>query len=312
VQRVAAMATATAAPAARPLTRAYDYLVIGGGSGGLASARRASSYGASVALVESGRLGGTCVRPRRALGTPCAKADGGKGGVRRRGQVNVGCVPKKVMSNTAGIAEALHDAADYGFDVTVHGFDWAKIKAARDAYVLRLNGIYASNLEKDRVQYVRGHAAFVAPNTVQLDDGQMITGKHVLIATGAHSTAPSAGTTCAYEYIALLGLTTARGPRGRRTAVRAADSGGGALCGQRRFFRATDAAAPRAGGGRRVHCRRVCGRLPRPPRRDDVVVPVPMAAAHVRPPYARDAAARVHQRVRGAAPLRATPAAAEG
>src|SRR6266542_6411076 len=53
----------------------YDYLVIGGGSGGLASARRAGSYGFKVGLIESsGRLGGTCV--------------------------NVGCVPKKIMFNT--------------------------------------------------------------------------------------------------------------------------------------------------------------------------------------------------------------------
>jgi glutathione reductase (NADPH) len=52
----------------------FDYLVIGGGSGGLASARRAAEYGAKVAVVEKARLGGTCV--------------------------NVGCVPKKVMWNT--------------------------------------------------------------------------------------------------------------------------------------------------------------------------------------------------------------------
>lgn len=40
----------------------YDYLVIGGGSGGIASARRAASYGAKTALIESGRLGGTITR----------------------------------------------------------------------------------------------------------------------------------------------------------------------------------------------------------------------------------------------------------
>jgi len=96
----------------------------------------------------------------------------------------VGCVPKKVMSNTASIAEALHDAGDYGFDVTVHGFSWPKIKEARDNYVKRLNGIYENNLTKDKVQYIKGRATFVAPNTVQLDNGEVMAGKHVLIATG--------------------------------------------------------------------------------------------------------------------------------
>jgi len=61
-----AMAATNGVPAP---SRTFDYLVIGGGSGGLASARRASSYGASVALIESGRLGGTCVWPV----APCRK-----------------------------------------------------------------------------------------------------------------------------------------------------------------------------------------------------------------------------------------------
>lgn len=62
--------------------------------------------------------------------------------------VNVGCVPKKVMWYTATMAEALHDAKDYGFDVSVNGFDWAALKKKRDAYIVRLNGIYDSNLQK--------------------------------------------------------------------------------------------------------------------------------------------------------------------
>jgi glutathione reductase (NADPH) len=68
---------------------AFDLIVIGGGSGGLAAAQRAAEYGAKVALVEPHRLGGTCV--------------------------NVGCVPKKVMWNAADLAEGLHDAPDYEF-----------------------------------------------------------------------------------------------------------------------------------------------------------------------------------------------------
>ena len=105
-----------------PVGSTFDYIVLGGGSGGLASARRAAEHGAKVALIERARLGGTCV--------------------------NVGCVPKKIMFNTAMHAELLHDHRDYGFDVACNGFDWSVIKSKRDAYIQRLNGIYAANLQK--------------------------------------------------------------------------------------------------------------------------------------------------------------------
>ncbi|MGB6306441.1 MAG: FAD-dependent oxidoreductase, partial [Steroidobacteraceae bacterium] len=100
--------------------QAFDLISIGGGSGGLACAQRAAEYGAKVAVIESQRLGGTCV--------------------------NVGCVPKKVMWNAASVALGLADAADYGFNVVVGGNDWQVLKRKRDAYVLRLNGIYERNL----------------------------------------------------------------------------------------------------------------------------------------------------------------------
>src|SRR6202012_3750832 len=113
----------------------FDLISIGGGSGGLACAQRAAEYGAKTAVIEPRRLGGTCV--------------------------NVGCVPKKVMWNAAGVAFALGDAGDYGFDVTVGGNDWALLKRKRDAYVLRLNGIYERNLAAKGVAYVRGAGRFL-------------------------------------------------------------------------------------------------------------------------------------------------------
>src|SRR6202035_4445848 len=100
----------------------YDLIVIGGGSGGLACAQRAAEYGARVALVESGRLGGTCV--------------------------NVGCVPKKIMWNAADLGGALHDAADYGFRVETQDHDWPLLKERRDTYIARLNSLYAANLAR--------------------------------------------------------------------------------------------------------------------------------------------------------------------
>jgi glutathione reductase (NADPH) len=141
----------------------YDYIVIGGGSGGLATAQRAAEYGARVALIESGRLGGTCV--------------------------NVGCVPKKIMWTAASLAHALDDAAGYGFEVSVLGHDWARLKSARDAYVRRLNGIYATNLEKRRVDYIAGFGRFVDASTVEVD-GRHLAAGHITIATGGRPSRP--------------------------------------------------------------------------------------------------------------------------
>ena len=143
--------------------RQFDYIVIGGGSGGLAGAQRAAEYGARVALIESGRLGGTCV--------------------------NVGCVPKKIMFNAAGIADALHQAADYGFTVDVQGFDWATLKQRRDAYVARLNDIYERNLANRKVEYIKGRAAFVDCATVEVG-GERFTAPNILIATGGRPELP--------------------------------------------------------------------------------------------------------------------------
>src|SRR5208283_465310 len=111
-------------------TGAFDLISIGGGSGGLACAQRAAEYGARAAVVESHRLGGTCV--------------------------NVGCVPKKVMWNAAGIALSMADASDYGFQVEAADNDWGMLKTKRDAYVARLNAIYARNLAAKGVTLVQG------------------------------------------------------------------------------------------------------------------------------------------------------------
>ncbi len=145
------------------MSSAYDLIVIGGGSGGLAAAQRAAGYGARAVIIESGRLGGTCV--------------------------NVGCVPKKVMWNAAQIAHALQDAPEYGFDARTAGHDWASLKQKRDAYILRLNGIYERNLGNRKVQLVRGHGRLVAPGEVEVN-GQRLRGERVLIATGGRPWRP--------------------------------------------------------------------------------------------------------------------------
>ncbi len=142
----------------------YDYLVIGAGSGGLASARRAARHGAKVALVAGGPLGGTCV--------------------------NAGCVPKKIMWNAAECAEWLADAADYGFVVEAPRFDWLKLKQARDAYIERLNAIYARNVQLDGIELVAGRGRFVAANAVEVGE-RRLDAKAVLIATGGRPSVPA-------------------------------------------------------------------------------------------------------------------------
>ena len=145
------------------MSNEFDLLVIGGGSGGIAHARRAAEYGAHAAVIESGRLGGTCV--------------------------NVGCVPKKVMWFAANQAHQLEHAADYGFDLAVAGHDWGTLKKGRDDYVKRLNGIYETNLDKSGVTYVAGEARFVDAHTVAVS-GKSYTAERIVISTGGRPMVP--------------------------------------------------------------------------------------------------------------------------
>lgn len=112
-----------------------------------------------------------------------------------RGQVNVGCVPKKVMWNTADMAEHLRDAPEYGFNIPggVPTFEWNTLKKKRDAYIHRLNGIYERNLEKDKCDYLSGTATFVEPGKVEVkfldgSESKIITAKHICVAVGGHPT----------------------------------------------------------------------------------------------------------------------------
>jgi len=141
----------------------FDLVVLGGGSGGLAMAQRAAEYGASVAIVETGRLGGTCV--------------------------NVGCVPKKIMWNAAAAAHAIHDAAGYGFDVAQPTHDWAALKSKRDAYVARLNGIYEKNLANKNIEYIAGFGVLDGVNRVRVDD-RLLSARRILIAVGGEPVVP--------------------------------------------------------------------------------------------------------------------------
>lgn len=152
------------------MTKHYDYIAIGGGSGGIASVNRAASYGKKCAIIEAKHLGGTCV--------------------------NVGCVPKKVMFYGAQIAEAInHYAPDYGFDVDVKKFDFAKLVESRQAYISRIRTSYDNVLAKNNVDVIRGFAKFVNKNTLEVTfaDGttEQVTADHILIATGGRPSIPA-------------------------------------------------------------------------------------------------------------------------
>ena len=145
------------------MTKRFDLLVIGGGSGGLAHAQRAAEYGATAAVVEYGPLGGTCV--------------------------NVGCVPKKVMWYAAQHAHQFHHAADYGYEVEVRGHDWSALKVRRDAYIKRLNGIYRKNMDKHGVTLIKGAARFIDANTIAVN-GQEYHAEQLVIAAGGTPIVP--------------------------------------------------------------------------------------------------------------------------
>lgn len=146
------------------MVKEYDYIVIGGGSGGIASANRAAMHGAKVILFEGKEVGGTCV--------------------------NLGCVPKKVMWYGAQVAETINTSAkDYGFDVKTEAFNFKTLKANRQAYIDRIHASYERGFDGNGVERIYDYATFVDAHTVEVA-GQLYTAPHILIATGGHALYP--------------------------------------------------------------------------------------------------------------------------
>jgi glutathione reductase (NADPH) len=141
----------------------FDLLTIGAGSGGVASSRRAGSYGARVAICEELRVGGTCVLR--------------------------GCVPKKLLVYGAQFAEAFADAAGFGWTVPPADFDWPKLIAAKDKEIGRLSQIYINMLNNSGVEIINGHAALADPHTVEVA-GRSYTAENILIGTGSWPETP--------------------------------------------------------------------------------------------------------------------------
>ena len=150
------------------MTQHFDYLAIGGGSGGIASANRAAKLGKKAAVIEAKYIGGTCV--------------------------NVGCVPKKAMWYAGQISDALKYASDYGFAQHLSQgtaqFDWAKLVANREGYIERIHAAYQRGFDANDVTVIDGFAKFVNKNTVEVN-GELITADHITIATGGRPTLPN-------------------------------------------------------------------------------------------------------------------------
>jgi glutathione reductase (NADPH) len=147
----------------------FDLVVIGAGSGGLAAAKRAASYGARVAIVEGDRVGGTCV-------------------IR-------GCVPKKLMVYGSAMRHHLHDAASYGWSVGDVSHNSAELLQRVRAEVDRLNQLHIGFLEKAGVELVRGWGRFADANTVSVVDPsgseqQRLRAERILIAVGGRPHRP--------------------------------------------------------------------------------------------------------------------------
>jgi glutathione reductase (NADPH) len=141
----------------------YDLLTIGGGSGGVRASRFAAQYGAKVALAEKSDLGGTCV--------------------------NLGCIPKKLMSYAAHFHGDFADAQGFGWQLGEAKFDWARLMANKDREIERLNGAYRNTLEQAAVEVLDGHASIEDAHTV-LVNGRRISARFILIATGGRPTRP--------------------------------------------------------------------------------------------------------------------------
>ncbi|NLQ04060.1 glutathione-disulfide reductase [Cylindrospermopsis raciborskii] len=142
----------------------FDLFVIGAGSGGIATARRAAEYGAKVGIAEFDRLGGTCV--------------------------NRGCVPKKLMVYASHFPELFSDAVGYGWSSITSSLDWGKMINAVNNEVTRLNGIYQRMLDNSQVEVIQGYAKLVDSHNIMVGERQ-VTADKILIAVGGYPTRPN-------------------------------------------------------------------------------------------------------------------------
>lgn len=142
----------------------FDLIVLGGGSGGIASAIRAAKYGAKVAVIEQSHLGGTCV--------------------------NLGCVPKKIMFNTSMMANILHKSTDYCFNPTPAILNWHELVNKRTQYIEKLRINYQNRFKEHQIEWINGLGVFKDNHSIDVNN-RCYTAEHIIIATGSEPILPT-------------------------------------------------------------------------------------------------------------------------
>ncbi|MEY4959175.1 MAG: hypothetical protein RL271_549 [Actinomycetota bacterium] len=137
----------------------FDLVILGGGSGGYAAALRSSQLGLSVALIEEGKLGGTCLHR--------------------------GCIPTKALLHAGEIADSAKHAGEYGVKAEFIAMDMLAVNAYKDGVVARLHKGLQGLVKSRNVTFIEGHGKLVAANTVEVN-GEKYIGKNVILATGSY------------------------------------------------------------------------------------------------------------------------------
>jgi dihydrolipoamide dehydrogenase len=138
----------------------FDVVILGAGSGGYACALRASQLGLSVALVEKGKIGGTCL--------------------------HVGCIPTKALLHAAEVADATRDSEQFGVNATLDGIDMGGVNKYKDGVVAKLFKGLTGLVKSRGITVVEGEGRLVGPDAVQVN-GTRYTGRHVVLASGSYS-----------------------------------------------------------------------------------------------------------------------------
>ncbi len=138
----------------------YDIVILGGGSGGYACALRAAELGKRVALIEQDKVGGTCLHR--------------------------GCIPTKALLHAAEVADLAHEGPDFGVRSSFDGIDMNGVNAYKDKVVTRLWKGLVGLVASRKIEVIEGHGRLISPTSVQVGD-QVITGEHVVLATGSQT-----------------------------------------------------------------------------------------------------------------------------
>ncbi len=139
---------------------AFDIVVLGGGSGGYAAALRGAQLGKSVALVEGGKLGGTCLHN--------------------------GCIPTKALLHAAEIADNARDGAHFGVHTELKGIDMAGVNQYKESVVARLYKGLQGLIKSRKITVFEGYGKLVDKNAIEVN-GQRITGENIVLGTGSYA-----------------------------------------------------------------------------------------------------------------------------